>query len=168
MSVNFEEEIEKETETKFDKFVKGLIEFPFVRISLFCAIAGTIFYLLGVISEVTVVGIEGGTFHSCLQEMGIISKVLYYIIPLAIIARIASICLGFPTHFLSRFSAMCIFVIAEIEVINIFLRSLIEIEGTVGEAALSVCLIVEKIVWVIMVLTAISFLIRIFVALFFN
>lgn len=132
-------------DTKFDKFVDGLINFPFVRVALFSVIAGIVFHLLG---------------------MSVISMVCFYIIPLAITARIASFCLGWAEHLLTKFWATSLFVAAESGLVSMALRALEEVGGSVGEVAGVALPIIASIAWWALVLAGIGFLIRIFIAFF--
>ncbi len=75
--------------TKYEKFVDKLGEFPFIRIALFATISCVVFSLIG---------------------LGIISKILIWVIPLAIVGRILSYVLCFPQYPLSRFwvTSLCV------------------------------------------------------------
>lgn len=133
--------IDRNPHTMFDKFLEKLVEFPFIRVALFAAIATIVFFLIGA---------------------KIISNLFFYIIPQAIIGKILSYWLCGASYAITKFWATCLLVGIEFNIATTALRSLVSL----GAAMETVLMVISGIGAIAIILAAIGFLIRIFIALF--
>lgn len=135
---------------KFDTFVEGLSELPFIRIALFNAIAGIVLPVVG---------------------LDTVSRCFFFGVPIAIVAKIFSFLLCAVEHPVTKVWVMSLFVSIEASIINGMLLPFSVIggqEGVINTAITIICAALAGIAALALALAGIGFLIRIFIALFIN
>lgn len=133
---------------KFDRFVERLSELPFIRIALFDAIAGIILPIVG---------------------LNAVSRCFFFGIPMAIVAKILSAWLCGVEHPMTKFWLMSLFVSIEAYIASGMLVPFCvnaNTESIVSAVVVTVCGVLAAIGSLALVLAALGFLIRIFIALF--
>ncbi|MCR2047166.1 hypothetical protein NSB25_07735 [Acetatifactor muris] len=133
---------------RFDCFVERLSKLPFIRIALFDAIAGITLSLVG---------------------LNVVSRFFFFGIPIAIVAKILSAFLCGVEHPVTKFWLMSLFVGIEALIVSGMLMPYCgNTESTVSGVVTIVCALFAGLGSLTLILAAIGFLIRIFIAFFIN
>ena len=132
---------------KYEKFVNTVGEFPFIRIAVVAAISCAVLSLIG---------------------LGIVSRVLIWVIPLALVGKILFYVLCFPQQPLTRFWVTSLCTGIEFGIVTAALRSLAfgNGEGIVADVLRIVTGVVAAITGLGIFLGGIGFLVWVFVLLF--